>query len=36
MNIFAYVVTDEMAIAGARVARLALEGNGAQAEREGR
>lgn len=35
MNIYGDVVTDEMAIAGAKVAQLAFEGNGAQTEREG-
>lgn len=35
MNIYGDVVTDEMALAGAKVAQLAFQGNGAQAEREG-
>lgn len=35
MNIYGDVVTDEMAVAGAKVAQLAFQGNGAQAEREG-
>jgi hypothetical protein len=35
MNIYGDVVTDEMAVAGAKVAPLAFQGNGAQAEREG-
>lgn len=35
MNIYGDVVTDEMAVAGAKVAQLAFQGNGAQAERGG-
>lgn len=35
MNIYGDVVTDEMTIAGAKVAQLAFQGNGAQAVREG-
>lgn len=35
MNIYGDVVTDEMTIAGAKVAQLAFQGNGAQAERNG-
>ena len=34
MNIYGDVVTDEMTIAGIKVARLAFQGNGAQAERK--
>lgn len=35
MNIYGDVVTDEMETAGLKVAQLAFQGNGAQAEREG-
>jgi integrase len=35
MNIYGDVVTDEMATAGIKVAQLAFQGNGAQAERKG-
>ena len=35
MNIYGDVVTDEMTTAGIKVARLAFQGNGAQAERNG-
>jgi integrase len=35
MNIYGDVVTDEMATAGIKVAQLAFQGNGAQAERNG-
>ena len=34
MNIYGDVVTDEMSTAGLRVAELAFQSNGAQAERE--
>ena len=33
MNIYGDVVTDEMSVAGAKVAELAFRGNGAQTER---
>jgi integrase len=35
MNIYGDVVTDEMTTAGIKVAQLAFQGNGAQAERMG-
>jgi integrase len=35
MNIYGDVVTDEMAVAGSKVAQLAFQGNGAHTEREG-
>jgi integrase len=34
MNVYGDVVTDEMSTAGLRVAELAFQNNGAQAERE--
>ena len=35
MNIYGDVVTDEMETTGLKVAQLAFQGNGAQAERDG-